>query len=178
MEQEFENNLINRGFTFQKHQNGYYEVYNLHRVQPGVRVQLIPSKPIDIKYHGSQNGSGEIHGIGVFHINIEDSLFDPEVIVFSFHNINTTYIEYMIIPTEELRKRLKKNLVSYRTGEHLELKLWLMDDHLYDTTHFGIEAEWYYLSKGVGGRMIDTTDWNYTKFLNNWDFGFGSREQV
>ncbi|MBN2728778.1 MAG: hypothetical protein JXR53_06095 [Bacteroidales bacterium] len=44
-----------------------------------------------------------------------------------------------------------------------------MDGHLVDTTSMGLEGEWYYLSKGVGGgSMIDGTDWNYTRFWNNW----------
>ncbi len=167
MEEEFEKNLINRGYNFQKYQKGYYEVYNLRRVQSGVRVQLITSKPIDLDYHGSQN-SNNIAGIGVYHLNIEVSLFDPEVIVFSFQNINTTDIEYMIIPTEELRKRLKKNIIRYRSGEHIVLRIWLMDDQLYDTTNLGLEGEWYYLSDRKGGRMIEPTIWNFTSFLNNW----------
>jgi hypothetical protein len=62
-------------------------------------------------------------------------------------------------------------MIRYRTGEHLELRLWLMDSNLYDTTTLGVEGEWFYLSKGRGGRMIDSTIWNYTKFHNNWILG-------
>jgi hypothetical protein len=74
----------------------------------------------------------------------------------------------MIIPTEELKRRLKKNMIRYRSGDNIELRLWLIDDHLYDTTNLGLEGEYYYLSKGRGGRMIDGTVWDYTQFQNNW----------
>jgi hypothetical protein len=81
-------------------------------------------------------------------------------------------IEYMIIPTREIRRRLKKNIIRYMNGDYFELRLWLMDGHLYETTFFGLESEWYYLSKSIGGRMIHTTIWNYTNYLNKWTPGF------
>jgi hypothetical protein len=91
--------------------------------------------------------------------------------VFSFQHMGNDNSEYMIIPTQELKRRLKMNMIRYRNGEHLELRLWLMGDQLYDTTSMGLEGEWYYLSKGIGGRMIDSTIWNYTPFRNNWILG-------
>lgn len=54
------------------------------------------------------------------------------------------------------------------SSEYFELRLWMMDGRLYDTSNLGLEGEWYYLSEGLGGRMIDQTDWNYTRFLNHW----------
>ena len=42
------------------------------------------------------------------------------------------------------------------------------DRFLYETTCISVEGEWYYMSKGVNGRMADDTDMNYTAFLNNW----------
>jgi hypothetical protein len=44
------------------------------------------------------------------------------------------------------------------------------DGSLYETNGICIspEGEWYYLSKGINGRMADKTDWCYTLFLNNW----------
>lgn len=75
----------------------------------------------------------------------------------------------MIVPTEELRRRLKKIIIRYRSGEQIELRLWLMEDYLYNTTSMGLEGEWYSLSDGVRGvRTIDQTIWNYTNFLNCW----------
>jgi hypothetical protein len=62
------------------------------------------------------------------------------------------------------------------SGEYFEIRLWLMEGNLYDTFSMGCEGEWYYLSKGNRGRMIDGTNWNFTCFWNNWILG--SREQV
>lgn len=47
---------------------------------------------------------------------------------------------------------------------------WLMQDgSVYDTTNISVEAEWYFLSKGVNGRMVYGTDSAYTSFLNKWE---------
>jgi hypothetical protein len=47
---------------------------------------------------------------------------------------------------------------------------WLMpDNNLYETTDLGAEGEWYFLSKGVNGRMADGSVQDYSEFLNAWD---------
>ncbi|GAH18094.1 unnamed protein product, partial [marine sediment metagenome] len=46
------------------------------------------------------------------------------------------WLVFPIVPTIELRKRLEKNPIRYRSGEYVELRLWLMDNNLYDTTNF------------------------------------------
>jgi len=73
---------------------------------------------------------------------------------------------------EKPAKRSRHYNYGQRMGQknHL-LRLWLMDDQLYDTTNFGLEAEWFYLSDGKRGRIIEPTIWNYTSFLNNWVLG-------
>ena len=173
MVKNFETNLIKHGFRYSKYEKGYYEIQHLHRIRPPLRIQFLPSKPINRTMHWSQNGL-TLDGIGAYYFSLKNSLWNPEIMIFSFLEMNHQTYEYMIISTQELRRRLEKNPIRYRTGEHIELRLWLMDGNLYDTTHFGIETEWYYLSRGRGGRMIDGTIWNYTRFLNNWVLG--SRE--
>jgi hypothetical protein len=45
-----------------------------------------------------------------------------------------------------------------------------MDDKfLYDCTGVGQQWEWYYLSRGLNGRMVDGSVWDYTEYLNDWD---------
>ena len=174
MKIEFEKELSRQDYIFQETIDGYYNIKPKNRIVQPLSVQLIISKPINLTYHGSQNGN-EIDGIGYFYFNLNSDR-KPDYMVFSFQHMGNDNAEYMIIPTQELRRRLEKNIIRYRNGEYIELRLWMMDVNLYDTTTMGVESEWYYLSKGRGGRMIDQTIWNYTKFLNNWDFGFGSRE--
>lgn len=175
MVKNFEKNLNQWGFSYNNYEKGYYEIQHLYRIKPPIRIQHLASKPINRMIHGSQNGL-KLDGIGVYHFSLTNSLWNPEFLIFSFLGMKDQTYEYMTIPAEELRRRLMKNLIRYRTGEHLELRLWLMDDQLYDCTDLGLEGEYYLLSKGRGGRMIDNTIWNYSKYLNNWDFGFGSQE--
>lgn len=174
MKSIFEKELSKQGFLFQETSDGYYNITPRNRIVLPTKVQLVISKPINLTYHGSQNGN-ELDGIGYFHFTLNSDR-NPNYMVFWFQNMRKDNTEHMIIPTQELRRRLEKNIIRYRNGEYIELRLWLMGGNLYDTTSMGCEGEWFYLSKGRGGRMIDQTIWNYTRFLNNWDFGFGSRE--
>ena len=164
MKSIFEKELTKQGFLFQETSDGYYKITQKNRIVQPISIQLIISKPINLLFHGSQN---ELDGIGYFHFTL-NSEHNQDYFVFAFKHLRNVLTQYMIIPTEELRKRLMKNLIRYRSGEHLELRLWLMNDHLYDTTDLSLEGEWFYLSKGRGGRMIDHTIWNYSEFLNNW----------
>ena len=172
MKSTFEKEFIKQGFLFQETSDGYYSITPKNRIVQPISVQLIISRPIIQIIHGSQNGN-EIDGIGYFHFSLNSEQL-PEYFVFAFKHIRNESVQFMIISIEELRKRLKKNMIRYRSGENIELKLWLMDEHIYDTSTLGCEGEWYYLSKGKGGRMIDRTIWNYTSFWNNWVLG--SRE--
>jgi len=43
------------------------------------------------------------------------------------------------------------------------------DGFVYDATNISLESEWYFLSKGVGGRMADGTDLDFTSFLDSWE---------
>jgi hypothetical protein len=166
---EFEKELTKQGFLFQNTSGGYYNITPKNRIVLPTKVQHVISKPINLSYHGSQNGN-DIDAIGYFRFGM-NSEPPPEYMVFSFQNMENDNTEYMILQTQELRRRLEKNIIRYRNEEHLDLRLWLMDDNLYDTTNFGLEGEYYYLSKGIGGRMIDSTIWNYTRFWNNWVMG-------
>jgi hypothetical protein len=171
MKSKFEKELLKQGFIFKESSDGYYNITKRNRIVFPTTVQLVISKPVNPVYHGSQNGNEEeIVAIGYYHFGL-NSEPQPDYLVFSFQHMVNDNTEYMIIPTQELRRRLEKNIIRYRNGEHLELRLWLMEGNLYETTCFGIEAEWYYLSKGRGGRMIDSTIWNYTSFWNNWVLG-------
>lgn len=169
MKSLFENELSKQGFVFKETLDGYYNITPRNRIVLHTKVQLVISKPINLIYHGSQNGA-DIDAIGYFRFGM-NSETPSEYMVFSFQHLGNDNTEYMIIPTQELRRRLKKDIIRYRNGEHQELRLWLMDGHLYQSNNLSVESEWYYLSKGRGGRMIDVTIWNFTKYWNNWVMG-------
>lgn len=170
MKKEFEKELTKQGFLYQETADRYYNITPKNRIVLPTSVQLVISRPINEIIHGSQNGNNP-EGIGHFLFNL-NSKHDPDFYVFIFKNNRSKSAQYMIIPTNELRWRLKQNIIRYRSGENIELRLWLMDEHIYDISTFGCEGEWFYLSKGIGGRMIDSTIWNYTSFWNNWVLGF------
>ncbi len=169
MKSEFETELLQQGFFYEETSTGYYNIVPKNRITHPISVELVISRPINQIIHGSQNNN-ELEGIFYSFFSLNSKQIS-DYIVFVFRHLRNESAQYMIIPTEELRRRLKKNIIRYRSGEHLELRFWLMDDHLYDTTSMGLEGEWFYLSKGRGGRMIDATIWNYTRFWNNWILG-------
>ncbi len=171
MKAEFQKELTKQGFVFQETSYEYYKVRPKNRIVRPISFQLVVSRPINQIIHGSQNGN-ELSGIGYFLFSL-NSENNPDYIVFTFKHLRNESAQLIIIPSEELCRRLKKNIIRFRSGENLELRLWLLDDHIYDTTSMGLEGEWYYLSKGRGGRMIDGTVWDFTQFLNNWVLGPG-----
>jgi hypothetical protein len=171
MKSTFEKELTKQGFLIQEISDGYYKITPKSRIVLPTLVKLVISKPINLIIHGSQNGN-ELDAIGYFHFNL-NSEHPPNYLVFAFKHLRNDTTQYMIIPTEELRERLKRNRIRYMSGKCFTYRLWLMDSKLYDTTNLGLEGEWYYLSKGRGGRMIDGTFWDFTGFLNNWVLGSG-----
>jgi len=166
MKSEFESKLKRKGYTYYINPDGYYKISSINRITLPIKVQLVESKPINNILHGSQNGN-EIDAIGYFRFNLATAE-KPDIVIFVFERLRDNSLVYMIIPAQTLRERLEKNQIRSLSKEYFELKLWLMDGQLYDTTNFGLEAEWFYLSDGKGGKMIEPTIWNYTSFLNNW----------
>jgi len=169
MKTELESKLKEEGYSYNFNPDEYYTITPINRIELPIKVQLVESKPINEIIHGSQNGN-EIDAIGHFHFKLAADN-KPDLIIFVFQYLRDGYSLYMIIPEWTLRKRLEKNIIRSGSKENFELRLWLKDDQLYDTTNFGLEAEWYYLSYGKGGRMIKPTIWNYTNFLDNWILG-------
>ena len=137
MIKEFEHELSKQGFIFQETPEGYYKITPKSRIVLPTLVQLVISKPINQIIHGSQNGN-ELDGIGYFHFSLKSEQ-SPDYYVFSFKHLRNDSLQYMVVSTDELRRRLKKNLIRYRNGEHLELKLWLMDGQLFDTSFMGAD---------------------------------------
>jgi hypothetical protein len=132
-----------------------------------VSVQLISSVKINPLIHGSRYGI-EIEAVGCFNFYIHKWTDKINYYIFAFYN-NTKGVEFVIIPENDLRSRFQlQNRIPLKRKK-VELKFWLMPDQsLYDTTNVSAEEEWYYLSKGVNGRMTDGTYLDYVQYLNNW----------
>lgn len=133
-----------------------------------VSVKLICSTKIDQAIHGSHNGN-EIESIGHFKFTIPKWEDHFNFYVFAFVNATKTDSEFIVVSDKVLRSRLTK-LNRIPASGKTEMTFWLMPDQcVFDCTNISIEGEWYYLSKGLGGRMMDDTERDYSKYLNDWD---------
>ena len=57
----------------------------------------------------------------------------------------------------------------YVRPKRVEMVFWLMaDGFVYDATNISVEGEWYFISKGVNGRMATGSELDYSEYLNNW----------
>jgi hypothetical protein len=159
--------MLELGYSFSFQQGGFYVLYDKNK-NHFLTVRLTISEQPSFLIHGSKNGI-DIQAIGLFKIN--QPLFDqgPDFYIFIVQNSYNQRIEYLIIPNDEFMKRLNLRKFETERKRSLRLVFWLLPDNsIYDTTRISPEGEWYFLSKGVNGRMADKTDMNYTMFLNNW----------
>jgi len=168
MQVEFKNKLTELGLSYSIHHNGSYSISSQQDFANQINVRLISSLPVNMQVHGSKNGN-DVLAMGLFRYKFHASEQEPDICVFAFQNPVTTQVEFLIVPTQELLSRqIKKNLglVPYKWGE---IVFWLMEDgFIYDTTNISVEAEWYFLSKGVNRRLADGTDLDYSEYLNSW----------
>lgn len=164
-EKLFEEKIFELGYSFSRQQVGFYVLFGENHF---LTVRLMISEQPNLLIHGSKNGI-DLQAIGLF--KFKQSLFDqsPDFYILMFQNIYNQRIEYLIIPNDELIKRL--SLWSFVSAQQKSFRIvfWLLPDNsIYHTTRISPEGEWYSLSKGVGGRMVDKTDMDFTTFLNNW----------
>jgi hypothetical protein len=169
MKEEFETKLIELGISFQVKPDNFYILSTINGVERKITVRLICSKLVNPLKYGSNNGN-EIESIGLFKLQFNPWRNESDFITFAFLNSIKHQIEYIIVPTELLKHRLI-NGTRIRSENHLFIIVfWLMPDgFVYNCSDIGIEGEWYYLSKGVNGRMADDTELDYTSFLNKWE---------
>ena len=106
--------------------------------------------------------------LGYFKLNLPTEVKDQDFLILAFQNTNNHCVEFIIIPKKELMRRLNKMNRISTDNQEIDMVFWLMpDNHLYECSDISVEGEWYYLSKGVNGRMADGTEWDYSKFLND-----------
>lgn len=135
---------------------------------PDIKICLLTSDDNGTENLITTNGNS-LHSVAYFKIKLIE-LVDSEYTALGFNNLTTLDTEFIIIPTSEFLKRLSVREPAINNQRKVLLCFWLMDDRcLFETMNQSIEGEWYFLSKGINGRMADKTDWCYTKFLNNWN---------
>jgi hypothetical protein len=166
---EFEKKLKELTISYKSNTDGSYILYKNNSTDRVLTAQLILSESIDEVIHGSRNNN-KIQAIGLFKLKLPMEVKVQDFLILAFQNTNKHCANFIIIPTIELMRRLnKENRISI-DNHVVEIVFWLMpDNQLYETTDLSVEGEWYYLSKGLHGRMADQTEWDYTEFLNNWN---------
>lgn len=164
----FLKHLKEHDLTVYFHKNNHYILIKGDDSSKIVAVELISTTKVDPLLHGSHNNN-ETAGIGRFKFTIPKWQDKINFYVFAFTNdLNTS--EFVCVEDEVLRTRFQKKNRIPETGKKAELTLWLMPDRcVYDCTGIG-EGEWYFISKGLGGRMADGTGMDYSGYLNNWNF--------
>jgi hypothetical protein len=159
--------LVQLGFNILEEKINNSRLFLLGDNSSEITIEFTESEQIDKLIHRSHNGN-EIQSIGVFRFVLPRVGKEPEFFIFSFSNSVGSKIEFIIIPSAVLLKRLRMKF-ALADNQEIEIVFWLMPDScLYETTQIGAEFEWYYMSKGINGRMADGTDWDYTEFLNHW----------
>lgn len=168
MQFEFEKKLAELGLSYTINNDSYYTILNLRRVGNQITVRLLSSLSVDKQVYGSKNGN-EVHSIGVFKFKYLQSGHDPGILGFTFHNLVKNRAEFLLVPSQEfLRRRFNKNpsVVSHKS---IVVIFWVMEDEcVYDTTNMSVEAEWYFMSKGLNCRLADRTAIDFSEFLNSW----------
>lgn len=169
MQSEFEKKLHQLGVSYRIPDGDIYSITKQSGSGNHLIVRLISSLPVDKLVHGSKNGN-DVQAIGLFKFKFSSSCQEPDIFVFSFQNTVTNQPEFIIITNNEFLRRLGKSNIKPITYKKVEIVFWFMQDgFIYETTNISPEGEWYLISKGTGGRMVDRTAKDYTPFLNNWD---------
>jgi hypothetical protein len=168
MQIEFENNLLKSGLSYTVIQDDFYTISKPSSGGNHIIVRLIPSLHVNEQVHGSKNGN-EVQSIGLFKLKLFASRLEPDIFVFAFQNPIKSQVEFLIIPTDELLRRLVRMYTGSVRLKSVKMVIWLMEDGcVYDTTNLFPEGEWYFLSKGLNGRMADGSSIDYTQYLNSW----------
>jgi hypothetical protein len=151
------------------------DIHSNYTVQRGsnendlLSIKLICEKSSDPLIHGSHNGN-EIKTTARFKFQVPRWEYVVDYFVFAFVNTETKDVDFIIVNESDLRKRLDNMNKRPYNEKKFDFVFWLMPDGgLYETSKISVEGEWYWLSKGVNGRMADGESNDFTECLNNWD---------
>lgn len=173
MKIEFVKKLKEHGFSYQWLHDDFYILSRSDDEGHKIKVQLISAEPVLEVLRMSPNGN-KLQAVGSFKLILMNIIKDNDIFIFAFENTTNRCVEFIIISSIEFKRRLTESYRLSTDNPIINIVFWLLadgynDNKLYETTDVGIEWEWYFLSKGEIGRIVDNTDLDYTEFLNNWD---------
>jgi hypothetical protein len=168
MQIEFEKRLATLGLSYSIKKNGLYTIQCKQRDANTITVRLIRSLPIYRHVFGSRNGN-DIQAIGRFKFKLPSQGIEPDILAFAFQNTIKNQVEFLFIPSKEFVRRHVKINPDSVSGKSMAVVIWLMEDGwVYNTTNISPEAEWFFLSLGVNGRLADGTVIDFSEYLNSW----------
>lgn len=165
---EFEKKLTELGLSYSIHNDDLYTITSQNSAGNHIKVQLELSIQPVIHIYGSKNGV-DVQAIGVIELEFPLSVNEPDLFIFTLQHLIKNHTEFIIIPKYELMTRLASKNPGYVRAIRIEMVFWLLQDRfVYDATNISAEGEWYFLSRGINGRMGDNTERDYSLYLNNW----------
>lgn len=163
----FDKTLVEHGFSQSSHIKNIYQLSWNNNPEHEITAQFIVSEMIDELIHGSHNGN-KIQAIGYFRFNLPPpGVSEPDFIIFGFQNQPNDRVEFLVIPTIEIRRRYQSKNRTKKDEMIIELQFWLMEDnYVFETKGISGEGEWWFINGRNGEQK---PDWDYTEFLNNLD---------
>jgi hypothetical protein len=166
---EFKKKLTEIGFSYLSYPDNSYLLWWRNYEGRAIKVKLIYSNLADEKLYGSRNGNS-VQSIGVFKFRLSPSQNGIEQYILAFENRKLHRTDFVIISSDELRIRLTQKAGNSYSYNRIYVVFWLLEDaFLYNCTSPSVEWEWYFLSLGLNGRMVDGSEWDYSMCLNDWN---------
>jgi len=130
---------------------------------------ILPSK---VKISKKNSDEKELYSLNIFTLNLtigatRSGGSRPDYDILAIENADGCPY-FIIIQSRILSRKLsdlgltKKSKVELYFLSYPDGKIFFIND-------VGQEGKWYLLSKGFNGRMIDGTERDFSKYLNNWN---------
>lgn len=162
----FQQAIIQNGFNIIFEGIGDSYLIRINADSKSCLIQLVISSTVCVNrqcYEGN-----EIYGMSFYKFKIPVGKEYPNFYVLAQENAVTGQAEFMIIPSTTLsehlfdmgqarKSRVELCFLSYPDGKKFEI------------SNLSGEGRWYLLRQGTGGRMIDGTFRDFSRFLNNWN---------
>ena len=163
--------IIENGFsiTFEG-TDMYYLIKNNNNFRT-ISVQLVIADAVDINRQSHEGN--EIYSMNYFKLHLPIGEPYPDFYVLALDNAVADRPEFIIIPSITLNEKLFEMGLIWKRNVALSFLLY-PDGKVFDITNISGEGRWYLLRKGIGGRMADGSQYDYSEWLNNWDGVIGS----
>ena len=163
--------IIENGYTITfEGTDGYYLIKNNKDFRT-ISIQLVISNSVDINRQSPEGN--EIYSMNYLHLHVPIGEPYPDFYVLALENAVADRPEFIIIPSITLNEKLFEMGLIWKRNVALSFLLY-PDGKVFDITNISGEGRWYLLRKGIGGRMADGSQYDYSEWLNNWDGVIGS----